>query len=187
MTAAFVIFFQPDLKADSKEDTAALLRVLIYKRDNTTFGGVAPAIPQWNGATGETLGVLILAYIALMIQVASVVFAILAKQMLHLYALKTVWGGGSQKGTETLRKMILAVIIVLPLLLQFSVAIFSVAVGLYMIALSSSIAGIMFATLGLFGIIYIVFIYLGFSTARILGATERAEETGQQDVTPSNT
>ncbi|KAF9644199.1 hypothetical protein BDM02DRAFT_3103337, partial [Thelephora ganbajun] len=49
VASAFVIQVDVQLQPDHNEETTALLRVLIYKMDNTTFGGDVPTIPQWSG------------------------------------------------------------------------------------------------------------------------------------------
>jgi len=46
VTSAFIIEVNSKLRPDPNEETAGLLRVLIHKVDNTTFGGDAPAVPQ---------------------------------------------------------------------------------------------------------------------------------------------
>ena len=49
MTSAFIIEVNSQLQPDPNEETAGLLRVLIHKVDNTTFGNDVPSIPQWTG------------------------------------------------------------------------------------------------------------------------------------------
>ena len=46
VTSAFIIDIQSQLQPDTGDETAALLRVLIYKIDNTTFGNDTPTLPQ---------------------------------------------------------------------------------------------------------------------------------------------
>ncbi|KAF9646404.1 hypothetical protein BDM02DRAFT_3188879 [Thelephora ganbajun] len=49
VVSAFIVQVQSQLRPDPNEEIAALLRVLIHKIDNTTFGGDIPALPQWTG------------------------------------------------------------------------------------------------------------------------------------------
>ena len=49
VTSAFILDVQSQLQPDTGEETAALLRVLIYKIDNTAFGNDPPTLPQWSG------------------------------------------------------------------------------------------------------------------------------------------
>ena len=46
VTSAFAVEVDSWLQPDSNEETAALLRVLIYKVNNTTFGNEIPRTPQ---------------------------------------------------------------------------------------------------------------------------------------------
>ena len=43
VTSAFILDVQPQLQPDTADETVALLRVLIYKIDNTTFGNDPPS------------------------------------------------------------------------------------------------------------------------------------------------
>ena len=65
MASAFIIQVQSELQSDPNEETAALLRVLIYKIDNTTFGGDIPTLPQWNGPPQTIIQVQSLLYASL--------------------------------------------------------------------------------------------------------------------------
>jgi len=47
---AFIIYIQPQLQQDPGEETAALLRVLIYNLNNSAFGGEVPTVPTFAGA-----------------------------------------------------------------------------------------------------------------------------------------
>jgi hypothetical protein len=46
VTSAFIIEVDSKLQPDPGDETAALLRVLIYEINNNAFGGNVPAIPQ---------------------------------------------------------------------------------------------------------------------------------------------
>ena len=86
VTSAFILYIQPQLRADPNEESAALLRVLIYKTDNTAFGGDVPEVPRWTGPPNTTVVALLLLYISLAGTLGATLFAILAKQLLNLYA-----------------------------------------------------------------------------------------------------
>ena len=47
---AFIIYIQPQLQQDPGDETAALLRTLIYNMNNSAFGGDPPEPSDWNGA-----------------------------------------------------------------------------------------------------------------------------------------
>ena len=86
VTSAFILYIQPQLRADPNEESAALLRVLLYKTDNTTFGGDVPEVPRWTGPPITTVVALLLLYLSLAGTLGATLFAILAKQLLNLYA-----------------------------------------------------------------------------------------------------
>jgi len=171
VTTAFITFFQPKLETDSGDDTSALLRVLIYKTDNTTFGGVAPAIPQWKGAKSSTFAAILLTYLALAMQLVTVVFAIIAKQVLYLFVFK------KGENSDTHRSVVTYLVMMLPLLLQFSLLIMAAGVTTFLLSVDKRMAGFMFGFLGLFALLCIAFLYLGITTILHLG--RRHEEVGQ--------
>ena len=80
MTSAFIIQVQPQLQKDPNEETAALLRVLIHKIDNTTFGGDVPALPQWTGPARMVVQVQSILYASLAASLLSALLAMLGKQ-----------------------------------------------------------------------------------------------------------
>lgn len=48
---SFIVYVQPQLQENSSDDTAALLRVLIYNTNQTIFGSnPPPMLPTWPGA-----------------------------------------------------------------------------------------------------------------------------------------
>ncbi|KAF9791185.1 hypothetical protein BJ322DRAFT_982776, partial [Thelephora terrestris] len=80
VTSAFIIQVQSGLQSDPNEETAALLRVLIYKIDNTTFGGDVPTLPQWTGPPQTIIHVQSLLYASLLTSLLSAFIAMLGKQ-----------------------------------------------------------------------------------------------------------
>ena len=85
MASAFVLEVQSQLQPDPNEETAALLRVLLYKVDNTTFGGQTPTIPQWTGPPHTIVQVQAMLYASLAASLLSAFFAMLGKQWLNRY------------------------------------------------------------------------------------------------------
>ena len=77
MTSAFIIQVQTQLQSDPNEETAALLRVLIYKIDNTTFGDNIPAVPQWSGTPHATVQAQAILYASLAASLFSAFLAML--------------------------------------------------------------------------------------------------------------
>ncbi|KAF9778946.1 hypothetical protein BJ322DRAFT_980410, partial [Thelephora terrestris] len=80
VTSAFITQVQPQLQPDSGDDTAALLRVLLYKIDNTTFGNDVPSLPQWTGPPSNIVQVQAILYASLVISLLAAFLAMLGKQ-----------------------------------------------------------------------------------------------------------
>jgi len=176
VSTAFVLYIQPQLQEDSGDDSASLLRILVYKTDNTTFGGSAPTLPLWNGPSRTIIAVQLLLYLSLMIQVASVVFSILTKQMLHLFAFRTIWRSKDEREDPDysypgrLRGMITFLVFVLPLALELSLFLLSVAVTTYLWKIEVLLAGIVLAASLCYIPVYVTFLYLGLLTVGFISA-----------------
>ena len=80
VTSAFIIQVHPQLQPDTTDETAALLRVALYKMDNTTFGGNIPPLPQWTGAPRRMIHVQAMLYASLATSLFSTFLAMLGKQ-----------------------------------------------------------------------------------------------------------
>ncbi|KAF9783506.1 hypothetical protein BJ322DRAFT_980879, partial [Thelephora terrestris] len=80
VTTAFIIEVNSQLQPDSGDETAALLRVLIYKIDNTTFGSDVPTLPQWDGPSSVTVHVQAILYASLATSLIAAFLAMLGKQ-----------------------------------------------------------------------------------------------------------
>ena len=85
VTSVFIIRFDSKLQPDSNDETAALLRVLIYKVDNTTFGNSVPSLPQWTGPPRAIVQVQAILFASLAISLLSAFLAILCKKWLIRY------------------------------------------------------------------------------------------------------
>lgn len=86
MTLAFIIEFRSQLRPDPKKETVALLRVALHNIDNTTFGGNAPALPQWTDPPWIVPQVQCLLYASLATSLFSAFLAMLGKLWLIQYA-----------------------------------------------------------------------------------------------------
>lgn len=174
MTSAFVIYIQPQLQVDANEETTGLVRVLIYKTDSTTFGGAVPVIPQWNGPSRKIISVLLLLYLGLIAQFVSVLFAILTKQLLHLYADTNTSGSDMERGTyrrrtfDWLKLSIALLVFALPLLLEISLLFLSVAATTYLWSSNVLIAGTILAAILCCVPIYLGFAFVGLVNIRLL-------------------
>ena len=83
VTSAFILDIQSQLQPDTGEETAALLRVLIYKIDNTTFGNDPPTLPQWTGPPRAIVQVQAILFASLAATLFSAFLAMLGKQWLN--------------------------------------------------------------------------------------------------------
>ena len=105
VTSAFVIQVQSGLQPDPNEETAALLRVLIYKTDNTTFGGEVPTVPQWSGPPRSIVQVQAMLYASFAASLFSAFLAMLGKQWLNRYASTDMRGTAIERSQNRQRKL----------------------------------------------------------------------------------
>ena len=101
MTSAFIIEVNSELKPDPNEETAALLRVLIHKMDNTTFGGNVPAVPQWTGPPHTVVHVQAILFASLAASLFSALLAMLGKQWLNRYASVDMRGSAIERSQKS--------------------------------------------------------------------------------------
>ena len=105
VTSAFIIQVQPELQPDPNEETAALLRVLIHKTDNTTFGGNVPTVPQWSGPPRSIVQVQAMLYASFAATLLSAFLAMLGKQWLNRYASTDMRGTAVERSQNRQRKL----------------------------------------------------------------------------------
>ena len=85
VTSAFIIQVDSQLQPDPNDETVALLRVLLYKIDNTTFGTDVPTLPKWSGAPYTMVQVQAILFASLTASLFSAFLAMLGKQWLNRY------------------------------------------------------------------------------------------------------
>jgi hypothetical protein len=106
VTSAFIIEVNSQLQPDSNEETAALLRVLIYKIDSTTFGGDIPPIPpQWTGPPHTIVQVQAVLYTSLAASLFSAFLAMLGKQWLNRYMSTDMRGTAIERSQNRQQKL----------------------------------------------------------------------------------
>lgn len=148
MASAFIIYIQPQLQRDPNEEAAALLRVLLYKTDNTTFGGDVPEVPQWTGPPRTTVVAQILLYLSLSLIFSSVLQIILAKQLLNLYLLAGTRELmierilGRQREPKWFTTGLHIVILLLAISLQVALLLISCAITIYLWKINLAIAAV---------------------------------------------
>ena len=172
MASAFVLEVQSQLQPDPNEETAALLRVLLYKADNTTFGGQTPTIPQWTGPPHTIVQVQAMLYASLAASLLSAFFAMLGKQWLNRYDSADMRGSAIERSQNRQRKYngivnwyFNYVMESLPLMLQAALLLLGCALSLYLWDINNAVASV---TLGVtsFGIMsYLLILVAGTASA----------------------
>ena len=105
MTSGFIIEANCQLQPDPSEVTAALLRVIIYKMDNTSFGNDVPIIPQWNGPKQFIVQVQAILFTSLASSLFSAFLAMLGKQWLNRYESIDMRGSAIERSRNRQRKL----------------------------------------------------------------------------------
>ena len=164
VTSAFIIDVQSNLQPDAAGDTAALLRVLIYKMDNTTFGADTPTIPQWAGPPHAIVQVQTILYASLAASLLSAFLAMLGKQWLNRYVSTDMRGTAIERSQHRQQKLdgIVAwyfdyVMEALPLMLQGALFLLGCALSRYLWGINTTVASVVLGVTS-FGIIFYIFI-----------------------------
>ena len=153
VTSAFIIEVNSELQPDPGDETAALLRVLIYKIDNTTFGNDVPTPPQWTGPPHSVVQVQAILFASLAASLFSAFLAMLGKQWLNRYDSADMRGTAIERAQSRQRKLngIVAwyfhyVMESLPLMLQGALLLLGCALSRYLwevnIVVASVVLGI---------------------------------------------
>ena len=172
VTSAFIIQVQPQLQSDPNEETAALLRVLIHKIDNTTFGSNVPTVPQWSGPPHMIVQVQAILYASLAASLFSAFLAMLGKQWLNRYASIDMRGSAIERSQNRQRKLdgvvtwyFNYVMESLPLMLQFALLLLGCALSRYLWGIDTTVASIVLGVTS-FGVAsYALFIVAGATSA----------------------
>ena len=165
VTSAFVIQVHSQLQPDSNTETAALLRVLIHKIDNTTFGGVVPPVPQpWSGPPRTIIQVQTILYASLATSLFSAFLAMLGKQWLNRYSTIDMRGSEIERSQNRQRKLdgIVTwhfdhVMESSPLMLQFALLLLGCALSRYLWDIDKDIGSVVLGVT-LFGVVFYAFI-----------------------------
>ena len=139
---------QLPLQPDPNEETASLLRVLIYKVDNKTFGDNVPAIPQpWTGPLHMVVQVQAILFASLAASLFSAFLAMPGKQWLNRYASVDMRGSTIERSRNRQRKLdgIVSwyfdhVIGSLPLMLQAALLLLGCALSRYLWEINRTVA-----------------------------------------------
>ena len=144
VTSAFIIQIIPQLQPNPADLTnVLLLRIL---EQNASFGGIDPLAPILNVPTGVVKAQPIL-FVSLSVTLFVAFIAVLGKQWIHYYTRPTTWGNIVDRGKERqvklagLRKWgVLLIMESLPVMLQFALLLFGIAITVYLWDLDVSVA-----------------------------------------------
>ena len=160
VTSAFIIQFDSQLQPDSNDETAALLRLLIYKIDNTTFGNDVPTLAQWTGPPRTIVQVQVILFATLTISLLSAFLAMLGKQWLNRYESTNMRGSAIERSHDRQRKFggIVGwyfdyVMESLPLMLQAALLLLGCALSRYLWDIDVTVASVVLGVTS-FGVIF---------------------------------
>ena len=168
VTSAFIIQFDSQLQPDSNDETAALLRVLIYKIDNTTFGNDPPTLPRWTGPPRMIVQVQAILFASLAISLLSAFLAMLGKQWLNRYESTDLRDSPIERSHSRQRKLdgIIAwyfdhVMESLPMMLQAALLLLGSALSCYLWEVDLTVASVVLSVTVFGGILYLFIIIAG--------------------------
>jgi len=145
--------------------------------DNTTFGGDIPQVPRWTGTPRTTVVAIILIFLSLGFTTTSVLVAILAKQMLYLYALtavsESVTEGGldQQPGPGKFDRISRSVVFVLFSLLQLALLFLGCSIAVYTWNINYMLALLMLCATMCLVPVYFIFVLLVLANLDLLRLT----------------
>ena len=145
VTSAFIVQINPELQPNPADLTnALLLRIL---QQNASFGGTDPLAPI-SSVPSSVIGAQSILFASLSITLFVAFVAVLGKQWILYYTRVTTWGNIVDRGKERQAKLVglhkwgLHLIMdSLPVMLQFALLLFGVALATYLWDLNVSVAG----------------------------------------------
>ena len=172
VASAFIIEVNSQLQPDPNEETVALLRVLIYKVDNATFGDNIPTIPQpWTGPPHMIIQVQAILFASLAASLFSAFLAMLGKQWLNRYESVDMRGSAIKRSQNRQRKLdgidswyFDRVMESLPLMLQVALLLLGCALSRYLWEINKTIASVVLGFTS-FGVLFYLFIVIAGTTS----------------------
>jgi hypothetical protein len=145
VTSAFIVQIVPQLQPNPADLTnVLLLRIL---EQNTSFGGIDPLAPISNVPTGVVRAQSIL-FASLSVTLFVAFVAVLGKQWILYYTRVSTWGNIVDRGKERQAKLmglqkwgLHLIMESLPVMLQFALLLFGIALAVYLWDLNVSAAG----------------------------------------------
>ena len=171
VTSAFIVQVDSQLQPDPGDETAALLRVLIYQNNHTAFGDNVPTLPQWTGPPPTMIHVQAILFASLVASLLSAFLAMLGKQWLNRYASADMRGSAVERCQNRQRKLdgIIAwyfdhVMESLPLMLQGALLLLGCALSRYLWNISVAVASVVISITS-FGFAFYIFIVIAGATS----------------------
>ncbi|KAH7925963.1 hypothetical protein BV22DRAFT_989822, partial [Leucogyrophana mollusca] len=137
VSTSFLTAMQSSLSADPTDTTNALLMQVVHALNNTAFAGQNIEPPVWNGPGSVMIWVQSFIYASLSASLLAALGAVLGKQWLGQYRQKGL-GMNDERGRRRQKKLdgaqawhLRVVLEALPVLLQISLLLFSVALSAY--------------------------------------------------------
>jgi hypothetical protein len=171
VASAFIIEVNSQLQSDPNDETTALLRVLIYKIDNTTFGSNVPTLPQWTGPPRAIVQVQAILFASLAVSLFSAILAMLGKQWLNRYESIDRRGSAVERSHNRQRKLDGVIVWYfehvmesLPLMLQAGLLLLGCALSRYLWETNIIVASVVLIVTS-FGAIFYLFILIAGTTS----------------------
>ena len=170
MTSAFIVLVHSQLQPNPGDETAALLRVVLYKMDNTTFGGDVPTVPHWPGPPRSTVHVQTILYVSLTTSLFSAFLAMLGKQWLNRYASTDMRGTAIERSQNRQQKLNGIIVWCFdnvmeppPLILQAATLLIDCTLSRYLWGINAMIASIVLGVTS--GLIFYLFVVVAGSAS----------------------
>ena len=167
VASAFIIEVNSELRPDRSDETATLLRVLIYQVNNTAFGNNVPTTPpEWTGPPRAIVAVQAILFASLATSLFSAFLAMLGKQWLNQYTSADMRGTAVERSQNRQRKLdgVITwyfdhVMESLPLMLQIALLLLGLALSRYLWEVNIIVACVVLGVTSL-GVIFYVFIVI---------------------------
>jgi len=160
VTSAFIIQVHSQLPRDSNEETADLLRVLVYAANNAAFNGEVPRVPQRTEPPRSLIQVQVLLYTSLVASLFSASLTMFGKRWLNLYASADMRGSAIERSQNRQRKLdgfvtwrFSGAVESLALMLQIALLLFGCALSMYLWDINGTVASLVIASTA-FGIVF---------------------------------
>lgn len=161
------------LQPDPNQETVALLRVLLYNMNNTTFDGDVPTVPQWSGPPRTLVQVQAILYASLATSLFSAFLAMLGKQWLNRYTSTDMRGSAIERSQNRQQKhngivswYFEHVMESLPLMLQAALLLLGCALSRYLWGINTAVASVVIGVTSI-GVAFYLFVIVAGAASKI--------------------